>query len=305
MGVRAMPLADVAMAFAESTVLLRLQPVTITLEGFSLMDPLIRARWSRDRYRGHGGLIGGVILAGIGVLLLLQNLGIPYFDDLERYWPVILIIVGIAHAARSMGMGGRVWGGAVFAAGVIFLLNNFGVIHGDVWRFFWPGILILIGLGMLARSIDRHTSVYTPGASAAGAKKMADDIKERIVSDWGKSQTSSSINHMSEWAIFGGTRRRIDSQDFQGGEAFAMFGGVEIDLRKAASMRDELLIEANAIFGGIELRVPETWSVTVRGAGIFGGYEDKTMDTRVTADTKQPHLIVNGFAVFGGVTIQN
>ena len=41
------------------------------------------ARWNRDRYRG-GGMIGGIILAGIGVLLLLQNLGIPYFDDLER-----------------------------------------------------------------------------------------------------------------------------------------------------------------------------------------------------------------------------
>jgi len=45
--------------------------------------------------------------------------------------------------------------------------------------------------------------------------------------------------------------------------------------------------------------------VTVRGAGIFGGYEDKTMDAHMAADAKQPHLIVNGFAVFGGVTIQN
>ena len=37
-----------------------------------------------------------------------------------------------------------------------------------------------------------------------------------------------------------------------------MFGGVEIDLRKAATTRDEILVEANAIFGGIEIRVPET-----------------------------------------------
>jgi predicted membrane protein len=110
---------------------------------------------------------------------------------------------------------------------------------------------------------------------------------------------------MSEWAIFGGVRRRIESQDFQGGEAFAMFGGVEVDLRKAAITRDQIVIEANAIFGGIDLRLPETWNVIVRGAGIFGGYEDETFDSRVATDSKQPVVVINGFAVFGGVHIKN
>ena len=279
------------------------------------------ARWDRDRFRSHGGLVGGIILAGIGVVLLLQNLGIPYFDDLERYWPVILIAVGVAQAARSMGMGGKVWGGAVAAVGIVFLLSNFGIIHGNVWRFLWPGVLIMVGLAMLARSIDQQNyggpPPPAPGATAQSARSMAEDIKNKIISDIhtrvgaGKSGSSTgwsggaSPNHLNEWAVFGGTRRRIDSQDFQGGEAFAMFGGVEIDLRRAATTRDEIIIEVNAIFGGVEVRVPETWNVTVRGAGIFGGYEDKTMDTRVAPEGKQPHLIVNGFAVFGGVTIQN
>jgi predicted membrane protein len=275
------------------------------------MDRYDRGRWNRDRWHGHGhgGLIGGIILAGIGVLLLLQNLGIRYFDELERFWPLILMIVGVAQLVRSVGMGGRIWGGAVFLVGAIFLANNFNLIHGDLWRFFWPGILIIIGLGMLARSIDRRTSgpYPPPGATGAYGKKMADDIRDRIISRAGgsASASASSPNHLNEWAIFGGTRRRIDSQDFQGGEAFAMFGGMELDLRKAASTRDEIVIEVNAIFGGIEVRVPENWNVTVRGAGIFGGYEDKTMDTRAAPDAKQPHLIVNGFGVFGGVTIQN
>ena len=267
------------------------------------MDPYVRERW-RNRHRGHGGLVGGVVLAAIGVLLLLQNLGIPYFEDLERYWPVILIVVGIAQASRSMGMGGRVWGGAVFAVGVVFLLSNFGVIHGNIWRFLWPGILIMVGVGMLARAMDRQ-STGEFGASAAHAKRFGEDLKDRIISDIHARIPRGSINHLSEWAVFGGARRRVDSQDFQGGEAFAMFGGVEIDLRKAGSTREEILIEANAIFGGIEIRVPETWTVLVRGAGIFGGYEDETMDTRMAPESKQPILVVNGFAVFGGVSIKN
>jgi hypothetical protein len=270
------------------------------------MDPYVRERWRRNRHHGHGGLVGGVILAGIGVLLLLQNLGIPYFEDLERYWPVILIVVGVVQAARSIGMGGRVWGGAVVAAGVIFLLNNFGIIRGDVWRFLWPGILILIGLGMLARTIDRHNyGAYDPEARAAYAKRMGEKIKDRIISDLGGIGSSGSPDRVDAWAIFSGVRRRVGSQDFQGGEAFAMFGGIELDLRKAATTRDEIVIEINAIFGGVEVRVPETWNVSVRGAGILGGYEDETLDTRVASDGKQPNLVVNGFAIFGGVTIKN
>jgi hypothetical protein len=192
------------------------------------------------------------------------------------------------------------------AAGFLFLVSNFGVIHGNVWRFLWPGILIMIGLGMLAKALDRQAyGGFGPGAGAADAQRFGEDLKERIISNVQARIPVGSPNHLSEWAVFGGARRRMDSQDFQGGEAFACFGGVEIDLRKAGTTRDEILVEINAIFGGVEMRVPEGWNVTVRGAGIFGGHEDETMDTRVTRDGKQPHLIVNGFAVFGGVTIKN
>ncbi|HVP00504.1 MAG TPA: DUF5668 domain-containing protein [Bryobacteraceae bacterium] len=276
------------------------------------MDRYDRARWRRDWPRSSGGLIGGVILAGIGVLLLLQNLGIPYFEDLERYWPVILIVVGIVQAARSWGMGGRIWGGIVFAVGVVFLLSNLGIIHGDVWRFLWPALFITLGLGMLARAIDRNVSGPPNGASpgASAAKDMGDRIREKIVnnihSEWQRGPGApTSADQINEWAVFGGTRRRVESQDFQGGEAFSMFGGVCVDLRNAASTRDEIFVEANSIFGGIELRVPEAWTVTVKGVGIFGGYEDKTLDARIAPSTKQPHLIVSGLAMFGGVTVRN
>jgi predicted membrane protein len=300
------PLADPVGAFTESKLLLKLQPVRIALGEIFEMDPDVRDRWGRNR--GHGGLIGGFILAGIGLILLLQNLGIAVFDDVERFWPLILIVVGVAQAARSVGMGGKVWGAVVMIAGVLFLLNNFDIIHGNLWRFVWPAILIMMGLGMLARSVDRYNAKdFKPGATGAFGRDLADQIRNRVHSEMGGRGFGSggSRDRLSEWAVFSGVRRRIDSQDFQGGEAFAMFGGVEIDMRKAASKRDEILIEVNALFGGVEIRLPETWDVTVRGSGIFGGYEDKTMDARIASDTKQPHVVVNGFAIFGGVTIQN
>src|ERR1035437_1698536 len=105
------------MPFAKSALFLHPQPVRIALGRIFEMDPYVRERWRRSRYRSYGGLAGGVVLASIGVLLLLQNLNIPGFDDLEKYWPAILIVVGIAQAARSLGMGGGIWGGAVHGDG--------------------------------------------------------------------------------------------------------------------------------------------------------------------------------------------
>jgi predicted membrane protein len=237
----------------------------------------------RRRRSGRGGLVLGLILAGIGVLLLLQNLGVLYIDDLWEYWPVILILLGVSRAATACSWGSRIWGGAVAFAGVIFLLGNLGIIHGNVWNFFWPAILICVGLGMLARGAERQ-GYWDRAGLAIGA-------------------SGDSRNSFNEWAVFGGGRRQITTQDFEGGEANALFGGIRIDLRQAATKKPEIVIDANAMFGGIDIRVPEAWDVTVRGAGIFGGYESRTEDRPM--DSKRPHLIITGYALFGGVNVKN
>ena len=43
-----------------------------------------------------GSLFWGVLMIGIGVLFLLDNLGIVYFDEIiSDYWPLILIAIGL------------------------------------------------------------------------------------------------------------------------------------------------------------------------------------------------------------------
>lgn len=39
---------------------------------------------------------GGIVLIAIGVLLLLQNFGILDWSSLWKFWPVILVAVGIS-----------------------------------------------------------------------------------------------------------------------------------------------------------------------------------------------------------------
>ena len=77
-------------------------------------------------------------------------------------------------------------------------------------------------------------------------------------------------------SIFGGGERHINTPDFARADMLAIFGGYKLDLRKATIKGASAVIDATAIFGGIEIVVPETWNVVVRGVGIFGGYGDET-----------------------------
>src|SRR5215469_4622366 len=59
-------------------------------------------RAERNYRRANRGPIGAVILIGLGVLFLLDNLRIFQWSWTGRYWPIILIILGVYIAARRM-----------------------------------------------------------------------------------------------------------------------------------------------------------------------------------------------------------
>jgi TM2 domain-containing membrane protein YozV len=50
--------------------------------------------------------VGAALLIGLGVLFLLDNLGIPVFYNLGKYWPVLLIVIGVLLLQRRLGGGG-------------------------------------------------------------------------------------------------------------------------------------------------------------------------------------------------------
>lgn len=39
--------------------------------------------------------VGAALLIGLGVLFLLDNFGVPVFESITRFWPVILIVIGL------------------------------------------------------------------------------------------------------------------------------------------------------------------------------------------------------------------
>jgi len=62
-----------------------------------------------------------------------------------------------------------------------------------------------------------------------------------------------------------------------------------------------------AVFGGIDITVPDRWIVAYEGQSIFGGYSDETRAPlpEVPGGPLRKRLVLRGRAVFGGITVKN
>lgn len=61
--------------------------------------------------------IGAALLIGLGALFLLDNFGIPVFESITRFWPVVLIVLGLIMLQHRMRRGGPPSGGGGSAPG--------------------------------------------------------------------------------------------------------------------------------------------------------------------------------------------
>jgi hypothetical protein len=229
---------------------------------------------------GHR-LIPALIVIGIGVLFLLNNLNILYVSDWARYWPVILIALGLVKLVDANTPSGHVAGAIFVGVGAVLLGQTLGYLNVRMHDL-WPLFLIGAGLLMLFRGDSWHGIYREPGRSRLY-------VHDRL---------------MREAAVFGGGKRNINTQDFTGGHIDAVFSGYQIDLRGANMAADSATLKIGAVFAGIEIRIPETWSVVIEGDGVFGSLTDKTVQPNPQApDLKR--LFIKGAAVFGSVEVKN
>ncbi len=215
----------------------------------------------------------GAILIGIGVLIILGNVGVleNFWGYLGTYWPVILILAGLFNLANNPA--GRFGGFLVLAVGTLLLVNNLEEVNLFSYVYFWPIVLILAGLWFVFRGswepveVDRDT-----------------------------------VNSV---ALFSGNSSRIVSQNFKGGSNVSVFGGSKIDLRDAEIAGDEAKLDVFAMFGGADVFVPEDWRLVIKGVPLFGGLDDKTSNPPSEEGSPGPTLVINYLAMFGGVDVKN
>lgn len=211
----------------------------------------------------------GLLLVAAGLLIALEQLGVLAAIGLDGriIWPVLGMVAG---GVVALAMRNAVFGTILFLISLFRLLDFWIEIKGSLVV---PVILVVVGLELVFGSL-RKKPLQT---GSAGAQEL-----EAV-------------------AVFGGVERKIISQDFKGGTAIAVFGAVELDLTGIA-LQQTAVLEANAVFGGVEIRLPAGIPVKNELHAFLGGVENHLGDTAPMEG--QPMLILRGAAVFGAVELK-
>lgn len=218
-------------------------------------------------------LIVGLGVLAIGLLWTLDNMNILESEAITRWWPVIVIAVGAARLLDPQV--GKAPSVVLITIGTLLLLNKAGVLHFRV-RDLIPLAIATLGAKLVWDSVRRRD----PAAHVVGE--------------------SASVIHT--FALMAGVRRQVISDAFRGGDASAIMGGVELDLRNAkVAEGQEVVIDAFAWWGGVEIKVPAGWRITGDVLPLMGSFEDKTSSQGATG----PVLIVRGVAVMGAIEVKN
>lgn len=230
--------------------------------------------------RINAHMILGLAILMAGVLFTLNNFDIVEPRILRSFWPLLIMLIGLAVIFQAGSYSGRIAGGIIVFIGLMLLLRTLGLV-----RFYfhdvWPVILILIGAIIMLKAFD---------------PKRLNHFRD------GKLVSSDSDQRVNLFAMFAGYNRQNNSQDFSGGSITAIMGGCEIDFRNASIESGNAIIDVFAFWGGIDIKVPADWTVSIQGTPILGGLDDKT---KPIDPTSKKRLTIKGSVIMGGVTVTN
>ena len=218
----------------------------------------------------------------------------------------------------------------VIAVGVIFTLDNLGIIYAEDYLRYWPTAFVLIGaVKVWGARKDGHGWFSGLIFLGVGSYMLINQISyiridPRVIFPmflvflggfmvWRgvfgggsrRAGASDGMNRFSSLAVLGGAARRSSSQTFEGADLTAIMGGCDIDLRDASiAPNSEAIIDVFAFWGGIDLKVPEDWVVVNKVVPLMGGVDDKTR-TPIATSAPPKRLIVRGIVIMGGISVRN
>jgi hypothetical protein len=269
--------------------------------------------------RGPNGIFA-VFLIGAGVLLFLSNLGFLPIRNVWDYWPLIFVAMGLGRLTRTPSFSAFVLGGLLVLFGFIFTLVNTGVIPIRTRDNSWPLSLLFIavGIGGLAKVLEAGNARWRNYPFGPGSNRQAPSDVPPPASPpplrwptsenwagWSKPSDSDDSPVLENIALMSTIRRKIESQNFQGGTLSAFLGSIELDLRRSRPPegRNTIRLDANTIMGSIKLRIPETWRVDWNGVNMMASFEDKTVPPIIGAAA--PQLIMTGYSFMGSIEIES
>lgn len=185
-------------------------------------------------------LVFGIFFAVVGVLLTLDNLRILSGHQYLKYWPAVLIVIGLLKLGDASARGLSI---ALIAAGSLLLIWTTRWVRFSLFDL-WPLVFIVAGIVIVAQAF---------GVRPAAGGWIAILSQRRIV---------------------------VDSRDFTGGRIVAFMGSADVDLTAADIAHGPAVIEIFALMGGVVIRVPDGWDVVGDAVPFMGGIDVKTRSKR-------------------------
>lgn len=119
-----------------------------------------------------------------------------------------------------------------------------------------------------------------------------------------RSEEEPGAPRFSLVTVFNGTEFRPTARDLVSSRAITVFGGTQIDLRRAAPAEGQILhLDVITVMGGTDVTVPDTWRVTVEGMAVGGGHEIRVAD-HATLPDDAPRLVISARTGMGGLRVQ-
>lgn len=220
-------------------------------------------------------VLWGAILILVGVLLGTNALGVTNIDIFfDGWWTLFIIVPSFIDLFKEHDKTGNIIG---LVIGTFLLLACQNIVSFDIiWELFIPIVLIIIGFSMLFKNTISN--------------KVSKEIKKL---------NKTSKQNREYYATFSGQKLNFSDEEFTGASLSAIFGGIDCDLTKAV-IKDDVVINASSIFGGIDIRVPEGVNIKINSTSIFGGVTNKKKENKKDNKT----IYINATCLFGGVEIK-
>lgn len=223
-------------------------------------------------------IIWGIAIIALGVVFGGNALGLFNFNVFFDGWWTLFIIV--PSAVSLITEKDKLSSLGFLVAGVILLLAAQEVFSYEVaWKVILAIFLIVAGITIIVKSVFRSNNDKE-------VEKKIKDLKDDKTMD-------------AQMAIFSGSDRVYNDEVFAGSNLVAVFGGVNLDLRKAKFDKDTV-IKAFCLFGGIDIKVPEDVQVKIKSGFIFGGISD---DRKGKLEKGKYTIYLDAAGGFGGVTV--
>lgn len=222
-------------------------------------------------------MVLGIIILIMGIIILINELNLGFNIEFSLVWPVALLIFSLISMIKNNKV--SFWYTVFAFIGLWYTLYYFDLIKVSLNELLWPAILIILGCAIIS---NKHTW-----------NKRTKENKNTT----GVVKKNGKLNFNG---IFGGVEEIISDKDFKGCIANAIFGAVELDLTKI-KIKDNVTIDANSIFGGVDLKMPEDYNIVINSFAIFGGNDNKI---KREFDESKKTIYINCVSIFGGTEIK-